>query len=237
MLTQPTRRPDEEHVMIAVVDEPREHLLLSNVSWETYERLLDDIGASHYRLTFDEGELEIMTLSFGHENVGRWIGRLIFFLALELNQPLCSGGSTTLKQGLRKKGLEPDECFWIEHEHQMRGKKEWNALTDPPPDLGVEIDITRSSLDRLGIYAALRVPEIWRYDGHALKVLVLGANGKYRARSKSAAFPLLPLGGFAQFVAKLGSANEVRLIREFTDWLRTEVVTKKPGAARKNGRE
>ncbi len=221
--------------MIAVVEEPREHLVLSNISWDTYEKLLHNVGTSRYRLTYDDGDLKIMTLSFGHENVGRWIGRLIFFLALELKLPLCTGGSTTLKQGLRKKGLEPDECFWIQHEQAMRGKKEWNALTDPPPDLGVEVDITRSSLDRQGIYAALRVPEIWRYDGHSLKVLVLGANGKYRARSKSSAFPTVPLDTFAHHIEKLGSADEIQLIQEFTQWLRSEIVTKK-AVPRRNGR-
>jgi Uma2 family endonuclease len=210
--------------MIAAGERTLQQLLLPNITWETYETLLDEIGATHYRLTYDDGDLEIRTLSFGHENVSRWIGRLIFFLALELDMALCSGGSTTLKQGLRKKGLEPDDCFWIKHESAMRGKQEWDALVDPPPDLSVEVDITRSSLDRQGIYAALRVPEIWRYDGHTLKVLVLGANGKYRARSKSPAFPTLPLDDFAQFVGKLGKADEVYLIKEFCEWLRAEVV-------------
>jgi hypothetical protein len=151
--------------------------------------------------------------------------------------PLCSGGSTTLKQSLRKKGLEPDECFWTTNEKQMRAKMEWNALTDPPPDLGVEIDITSSSLDRLSIYAALKVPEIWHYDGETFKVLILGPDGKYKEKTKSLAFPTLPIAGFARFVAKLGSDDEVRPIQEFIAWLRTEVVPKKNGrAGRRNGR-
>jgi Uma2 family endonuclease len=222
--------------MIATVDKPLEHLVLSNISWQTYEQILDEMGDCHYRLTYDDGDLEVMTLSFGHENAGRWIGRLIFFLALELGMPLCTGGSTTLKQALCKKGLEPDECFWIKHEVDMRGKKEWNALADPPPDLGVEVDITRSSLDRQGIYAALRVPEVWRWDGRTLKVLVLGVNGKYRARAKSVAFPSLPLDGFARFITKLGSADEIHLIQEFMAWVRAEVVSRRGSAGRKNGR-
>ena len=135
---------------------------------------------------------------------------------------------------MRKKGLEPDECFWIQHESQMRKKKSWNALIDPPPDLGIEIGITTSWLDRLGIYATLNVPEIWRFDGETFKVLLLGANGKYKERARSAAFPALPMDGFVGFVKKLGSAEETELIREFIAWLRTEVASKKNGA-RKNG--
>jgi len=120
----------------------------------------------------------------------------------------------------------------------MRGKKKWNSKSDPPPDLAVEIDITSSWLDRLAIYAALAVPEIWRYDGETLKVLILGTNRKYRQKTKSLAFPLLPMDAFVQFVAKLGSADEVSLIQEFTDWLHTDVVPQKAvGSPRKNGKK
>lgn len=216
--------------MVIKIDEPLERLLLTNISWQTYERILDEMGESHYRLTYDDGDLEFMTLSFGHEHAGGWIGRLIFFLALEWNIPICTGGSTTLKKSLRKKGLEPDECFWIKHEEQMRNKKTWDAFTDPPPDLAVEVDITHSSLDRLRIYAALGVPEVWRYDGNSFTVLVLGANGKYKTKTKSLAFPRLPLTEFARFVAKLGSDDEVQLIKEFTAWIREELAPKKNGA-------
>jgi Uma2 family endonuclease len=209
-------------------EEPLRQILLHGISWETYERLLDEIGESRlYRLTYADGDLEIMTLSFSHEHWGRWIGRLIFFLAMEFEVEICSGGSTTLRRRLRKKGLEPDECFWIQHEAQMRSKLDWDALHDPPPDLAVEIDISRSSLDRQAIYAALRIPELWRYDGTTLTVLVLGSNGIYKEKAKSPSFSLLPLRQFADFIGKLGSDSEIRLIQQFTKWLRTKVVPKK----------
>jgi hypothetical protein len=141
-----------------------------------------------------------------------------------------------LKESLWQVGLEPDKCYWIKHEKEMRGKKRWDAADQPPPDLAIEVDITSSRLDRLGIYASLKVPEVWRFDGEKLKVLILGGNGKYREKSKSVAFPSLPIGEFARFVNKLGSAPEVRLLKEFTAWLRADVVAKKNGTAKqKNG--
>jgi Uma2 family endonuclease len=223
--------------MIAVSEDVPQRVLLNNISWETYESLLREVGESHVRLTYDEGALEIMTRSFGHENAGEWIGRLIFFLALEMNVPLRSGGSTTLKKFLRRKGLEPDKCFWIKNERAMRGKKTWDAVSDPPPDLAVEIDISRSSLDRRAIYSALAVPELWNYDGETFRVLILAANGKYREKSRSLAFPWLPLRDFARFVDKLWTTEEVSLMQEFVEWVRTEVAAKKEsGAGRKNGR-
>lgn len=225
-------------VRVADVEEQRQHMVFSHVSWETFEKLLDEMGAVHRRAAYHNGDLEFMTVSLKHDRYGRWIGRLIFFVALEMKIPLCTGGSTTLKNALLEAGLEPDECFWTKHEKHMRNKKNWDALIDPPPDLAVEIDITTSWLDRLGIYAALGVPEVWCYDGEKLRVLILGAGGKYRERAKSAAFPLLPLDGLARFIAKVGSAEETALIQEFTAWLRNEVVAKKnSGAGRKNGKK
>ena len=220
--------------MVAVVERPM-HMVLPNISWDTFERVLDEIGETHFRVTYQRGRLEFMTISYEHDNVGRWIGRLIFFVAMEMRISLATGGSTTLKAALRQVGLEPDECFWIKHESNMRGKKKWQARKDPPPDLAVEIDITSSWLDRLEVYAALEVPEVWRFDGETLRVLVL-VNGKYKERARSLAFPALPMDGFARFAKKLGSADEVTLIQEFTEWLRSNVVGKKAGGERKNGR-
>jgi Uma2 family endonuclease len=212
--------------MIAVPERQPEHIVLNHISWKAYETLLREVGERHVRLTYDDGDLEIMTLSFGHENAGEWIGRLIFFLALEMKVPLRSGGSTTLKKFLRRKGLEPDKCFWIKNEQAMRGRKTWNVRSDPPPDLAVEIDITRSSLDRRAIYAALEVPELWHYDGETFRVLILGPNGKYREKSRSLAFPSLPLRDFARFVDRLWTTDEMSLIQEFIAWIRADFTSK-----------
>lgn len=222
--------------MVAILEPPQEHMVLRNISWDAFERILDDIGETHHRVTYQDGDLEFMTTSLEHDSFGRWIGRLIFFVALEMKLSIKTGGSTTLKKALMKVGLEPDECFWIKHASSIRGKKKWNALTDPPPDLAIEIDITSSWLDRLEIYAALKVPEVWRFDGETFKILVLASNGKYKERSRSSAFPTLPMDGFVRFVKRLDSDDEVLLIEEFTEWLRTTVVGKKTSGERKNGR-
>jgi len=211
--------------MVAILERPM-HMVLPNISWRTFEQILDEIGETRFRISYLHGKLEFMTTSFKHDHFSRWLGRLIFFVALELKIPLATGGSTTLKESLVEVGLEPDECFWIKHEKAMRDKEKWLAGNDPPPDLAVEIDITSTWLDRLEIYAALQVPEVWRFDGEKLKVLIL-SNEKYKERTKSLAFPMLPMKEFAQFVTKLGSADEVSLIQEFTDWLRKNVVAKK----------
>ena len=92
------------------------------------------------------------------------------------------------------------------------------------------------SIVTTGPSAALGIPEIWRFDGETFKILVLANNGKYKERTRSLAFPTLPMDGFVRFVKRLDSVDEVSLIEEFTDWLRSDVVGKKPSGERKNGR-
>jgi Uma2 family endonuclease len=220
-----------------------EHALLENISWGTYERLLKEAGQRHIRFTYDDGKLEIMTLGFGHENYSSLISYLIMALMLELNIPIRSGGSTTLKRKRMKKGLEPDKCYWIKNESRMRGKTEFDPRKDPPPDLAVEIDISRSSLDRMAIYAALGVPEVWRFDEESFLVYQLQADGRYEARSQSLSFPFLPIAEVERFLRQSQSRDETSLLRDFCSWVRLNLLPasnassakpKKPGKG--NGR-
>jgi Uma2 family endonuclease len=222
--------------MVATLERPMQQMVLPGITWETFERILDEVGERHFRLAYLNGEMEYMTISFEHNSYGEWMSRLIYLVASVLETNLCSGGSTTLKATLAQAALEPDRCFWIKNAGRMRNKKKWNSASDPPPDLSVEIDITSSWLDRLEIYASLKVPEVWRFDGDTLKVLALTAGGKYKERSKSMAFPQLPMDGFVRFIKKLGSVDEIPLGKEFSEWLRSCIAGKKSSSERKNGR-
>src|SRR6266542_3916512 len=109
-----------------------------------------------------------MTLFCEHESLGHFLGRLAVTLTEELNLPLKEGGSTTLRRKRKQKGIESDNCYWIAHEAQVRGKKVIRLRFDPPPDLALEVDVSRSSMNRMGIYASLKVPEVWRHNEHGL---------------------------------------------------------------------
>ena len=92
---------------------------------------------------------------------------------------------------------------------------------DPPPDLAIEVDVTHSSLDRLGIYAALGVSEVWRLAGDSLSFHVPGLDGTYQNAVASRSFPLLAVGdllGFLERARQGGDENAV--VRQFRDWIR-----------------
>jgi Uma2 family endonuclease len=129
-------------------------------------------------------------------------------------------GDMTCDREDLERGIEPDECFYIVNEPLVREKEELDLTVDPPPDLAVEIEITRSTRGRMGIYAALRVPEVWRFDGESLTVHRLTPEGVYEVVERSAYFPSLPLSELAGFLKMRTEMDENSLVREFRAWVR-----------------
>ena len=108
-------------------------------------------------------------------------------------------------------------------------KEELDLTIDPPPDLAIEIDISRSSLDRMGIYAALGVPEIWRFDGETLRVGRLSADGTYAPSPASVALPFLPMAEVVRFLRLAEGMDHSRWGREFRAWVRDELAPRYRG--------
>ncbi len=142
-----------------------QRLTLRNVSWETYEKLLDAFGEHRaVRLHYDEGVLEFMVPLEAHENPSDIIGAFIRRLVVDSGRDIKSMASTTLRRKKLQKGAEPDKCFYIQNESKVRGR-EVDLDQDPPPDLVVEVDITHTDIDKNRLYAQLGVPELWRFNG------------------------------------------------------------------------
>jgi Uma2 family endonuclease len=142
----------------------------------------------------------------------------------ELDIPIRSGGSTTFKKELQKKGLEPDECYWIANESAVRALIELDLDVDPAPDIAVEVEISTSVLNRLGIYAALRVSEVWRSDGQSIIVAQLQDDGTYIQVARSPSFPWLALDELSRFFVASATMGETEWIRAFRAWVRTALA-------------
>jgi len=197
--------------------------VLQNVSWETFEALLRDTGEDRgSRFAYDCGVLEIMTPLFEHENPKSNFGNFIIALAEELGIEIRSAGSTTLKRKISKRGIEPDTCYYIQNELAIRGKETLDLENDPPPDLAIEIDITSSSVNKLGIYSALGVTELWRYDGQNLKFYQL-IEGQYVECKFSIAFPIVSVSEINRFIEQSKSMGEIALLKSFRAWVREKL--------------
>lgn len=164
-------------------------VVLYNISWPTYTQVADAVQKeSRTHFTYDRGRLEIMVVSIRHEVLKKLIATLFERLAQNLDIDYLPAGSTTFRREDLARGFEPDECYYIDNAYGMRGKDEVNLDFDPPPDLSIEVDIASSSLDRMSIFAAVGVPEVWRHDGQKLIFNIL-RNGVYLVSETSTVLP------------------------------------------------
>jgi Uma2 family endonuclease len=213
--------------MSPVAQKPhRSPAILEDIDWATYCRLLRVFAKRRgFRLTYDRGTLEIMSPLWSHEEPAKLLGRFVDVLTEELELPSRLGGSVTLRRRRKRRGLEPDNCYWIANAPLLQGKRELDLRVDPPPDLAIEVDVTSSSLDRMSMYAALGVPEVWRLTtgGIAFHLLETGA---YQVRSNSRSFPQLASVDLPPFLAQWGASDDTTIVRRFREWVRQQMLTR-----------
>jgi Uma2 family endonuclease len=201
-------------------DHCAESVVIRGVRWETYERLLKDIDDQHVRITYDQGSMEIMAPLPIHELYKKITARLLELYALEADIPICGLGNTTFRRKDLKKGLEPDECYYIANAEKVQYKKRLNLMKDPPPDLVLEIDIMSRSLKREPIYAALGVPEMWKLDESRIVPHHLSPAGIYKPAKASLSFPDLPMDQFNQFIQMSLSKSQHEAAKALQRWMR-----------------
>jgi Uma2 family endonuclease len=198
-----------------------DRVVLYNISWEQYEKFLEDLGdRSSARMAYDNGTLEIMTPLPEHEYFKETIGDAVKDAVEELEIDYESYGSTTWRKQVALAGAEPDNCFYFQNEAEIRGRLDLDVSKgDPPPDLVLEIDMTSKSLDRFPIYARLGVPEIWCYDARALKIYHLEGD-QYVKAQVSLALPQLPVQELPQLIESHRGQGRLALRRSVREWAR-----------------
>lgn len=209
--------------MTATLTAPSRSMVLQGISWSTYQALIHDLEADPAkRLTYDQGTLEIMVPLPPHERYKSLLSRIVEVTTEETDTEIASLGSTTWSREDLQKGLEADECFYIQNERLVRGKDTIDLTVDPPPDLAIEVDNTSSSINRMAIYAALGVPEVWRFDGETLTLYGLEA-GEYRPQEASTVLPLLQRADILRFLQASQTMGETTWVREFRQWVREQL--------------
>jgi Uma2 family endonuclease len=139
-------------------DDPEERFISSGVSWESYESLLVKLeNNSHYRVTYLDGILEIVSPSIRHEKIKTNLGMLLerFFYSKRIR--FVAMGSSTFRNKAKKAGAEPDECYCIGEEKKV-------------PDLAIEVVLTSGNIRKLEIYRRLGVAEVWFWERNQFKL-------------------------------------------------------------------
>jgi Uma2 family endonuclease len=197
---------------------PGQTVILQNVTWTEFETILEELGEHRAaRIAYDRGILEIMSPLPEHQFDKEIISDLVKALLEELNIEFRCLGSTTFKNQFMEQGIEPDQCFYIQNEAVIRGKKRLDLTIDPPPDLALEIDIT--SRTHLNIYEGLKVPEVWRFENGILQINIL-ENGVYVESKSSLNFANLPLiAVIPQYLENSRTIGRNATLKAFRNWL------------------
>ena len=208
--------------MATVLSPSESRIILHGISWETYERLLaEHVESAGPRFTYDDGMLEIMILSVEHEKPNRTLALFVEVLAEESGIDVVRAGSTTFKREDLLKGFEPDSCFYIQHAEAVQGRKRIDLTQDPPPDLVIKIDVTSPSLPRFPIFAAVGVPEVWRYDGSRVQFFKLDG-GQYVEAEHSLALPPLTAAVATRFLKESEETKSTVWLRRVREWARQQ---------------
>lgn len=191
---------------------------IEGLTWQEYQAFLSAIGDHHVKHAFADGKLFMMSPLLRHDWFKRLIGRFLETMAYDQDLEIKSIGSTTISNPRAEHSFEADEAYYIANEHLVRGKIELEP-DDPPPDLIVEIDVTSSSREQLALYALMKVPEVWLFDGKNLQFLKRSRR-TYRPNETSLAFPFLTPEDVLRFVSQYDSVSERLLIKQFVAWAR-----------------
>lgn len=197
-----------------------QRVTLHNVSWETYEGLLEaNASASSPRITYDQGELEIMSPSFKHENLNEFLAEVVVIVAEEWGIEFKGLRSATFRRRDLKRGAEPDCCFYIQRVEDIRGIEELDLLTHPAPDLVVEIEITSPALEKLPIWARFGVSEVWLAGIEGVRILRL-TGGEYISQEQSETLPGLTAAILSEFLERGRDLKTLAWRKMVREWAR-----------------
>jgi Uma2 family endonuclease len=200
-------------------------VVLRCVSWDTYERLLaDDEERRVPRMTYDQGVLELVTPSTPREEDARVIEHLVYIVAAIMGVPIRSVGATTFRRRDLKRGVEPDASFYIQSEERIRGKREVDLTIDPPPDVVLEMEMSRSAINKMQLFASMGIPEVWRCDGRRVTILIRDGDA-YQESSASAALPVLTREALERFLAESRAMLSPEWFQAVSEWARLQRVT------------
>lgn len=196
-------------------------LILQGVGWDFYEEILkefEDSNALHF--AYDNGFLEVEVPTLKYEKPNRILTRLVQVVCDDLQIDFVDTGQTTFRKKSKAKGVEPDTGFYIQNESKVRELLEIDLQKDPPPDLVIEVDVTSPSLNKMPIYAALVVPEVWLYKGERVEFYQLQGN-EYREIENSMALQILSSAKATDFLQAGLSESSSKWVQMVRDWVKT----------------
>jgi Uma2 family endonuclease len=205
--------------------------VLSHVSWQKYETLLADLGRDRTaRFSFERGQLEMMNPLEEHDRCHRLIESLILVITDELGWVVEGYAAPTLKRADLFLGVEPDAAYYLQNgADAMANRQQIDLMQDSPPDLVFEVELSRSPLNKFAIYAALGIPEVWRYISKPGETFLQGQlfihclqGNTYQEDDFGRLFPFLSAGRILQFIDQSDTIGLAKALQNLRDWARSQ---------------
>lgn len=199
-----------------------QRVVIHDLSYGFYKKFREEIGEQPVRFSFSDGSLEIMNRKRPHEHFRKILAMFVEAILRERKTPMWPGGMMTFQRDDLEKGFEPEDCWWIASASKVSDTIEYDSSKDPPPDLAIEVEITSSLVHRIGIYAAMGVPEVWRFNGKKLRFCVLQSTGEYTDAESSRTFPFLRPRDLLPFLLPEKSEDATTRTNNFVEWLQSQ---------------
>jgi Uma2 family endonuclease len=226
MSTTKARKPRPRRMLDGLPPDTR--VVIADVTWEFYENFVDAIAdGENLRVAFDGKDIEMLTLGPFHESLGAIVAVFIATIATELGVEHQAVGSTTWKRKKVKRGVESDLCYYFDPVKlaafaEAFARRSNNVHDYPNPDLAIEIDISRSNIDRPGIYAALKVAELWRFHQDRFSIEQLAAGGTYAPAPRSRFLAVRP-EDLTHWILEEPSPRGLVWQARLREWVRTDL--------------
>jgi Uma2 family endonuclease len=215
------------HTVKVVMGEQR--VVIRDVKWHVYETVVDSIGeGQHVRVAYDGKDMELMVMGYLHEDYKTLFGRLMNAVTVELDISCLDAGETTWKRPHVDRGIESDQSYYFDPVKMAVAEaalalKSNNIDDYPNPDLAIEIDISTPDVDRQGIYKALRVSEVWRFNDTGVTIERLDDAGAFVALDSSGFLPIRS-DEIARWVFQEETSDLTAWKRRLRDWIRAELA-------------
>ncbi len=204
--------------------EPEQRMILQGVPWDSYVAVNDALGArSDPRMIYCDGSLTFKTRSRLHEWLVNRLGDLVKMVATGCGITWETAGETTFRRRDRETGLEGDTTFYFgANAEHMRGPKNVDLTTDPPPDLAIEVEVSHSAIEALEAWGRLGVPEVWRFNASAWSCTFWNRNeaGAYESVPRSRFLPMLEPAEIADQMRQTQDLGASRWYAQFPEWVR-----------------
>ncbi len=204
-------------------DVGEQRFVMGRVTWDAYLKISDALDDQPgLRMIYCDGRLVFVGKSRRHEWLSECLGHLVLGIAAQLGIPCEPAGEATYRRREKGTGLEGDRTFHLgANALRMRGGHNYDFNTDPPPDLAIEVEVSRSADDAMAAWGRAGVPEVWRFEAATATCSFWSRreDGSYEQIPFSACLPQLTSDDVVELIQQAQTSGTAPWLAQLPDWV------------------